>query len=95
MREIESTSRLYCEGMSRIMTTPLLVNTDSDEPVSTEISFVLHRGWLVTLRDSEPQSFRQTIGWLAKRRREILAQDRRRAVAAAPPDDRSQMRGRR
>lgn len=67
MREIESTSRLYCEGPSRIMTTPLLVNTDSEEPVSTEISFVLHREWLVTLRDTEPQSFRQTIAWLTKR----------------------------
>jgi magnesium transporter len=67
MREIESTSRLYCEGLSRIMTTPLLVNTDSDEPESTDISFVLHREWLVTLRDTEPQSFRQTIAWLAKR----------------------------
>jgi magnesium transporter len=67
MREIESTSRLYCEGLSRIMTTPLLVNTDSDEPESTDISFMLHRGWLVTLRDTEPQSFRQTIAWLAKR----------------------------
>ena len=67
MREIESTSRLYCEGLSRIMTTPLLVNTDSDEPESTDISFVLHRNWLVTLRDTEPQSFRQTIAWLAKR----------------------------
>ena len=52
---------LWRGGQSRIMTTPLLVNTDSDEPESTDISFVLHQGRLVTLRDTEPQSFRKTI----------------------------------
>lgn len=67
MREIEATSRFYCEDGARVMTTPLLVKTETDEPVSTEIGFVLFRGLLITLRDSEPHSFRQTSTWLSRR----------------------------
>jgi len=67
MREIEATSRFYCEDGARFMTTPLLVSTDSDDPIFTEIGFVLFRGHLITLRDSEPQSFRQTSVWLSRR----------------------------
>ncbi len=67
MREIEATSRFYCEQGARVMTTPLLVSTETDEPQSTEIGFILFRGMLLTLRDSDPQSFRQTTGWLARR----------------------------
>jgi magnesium transporter len=67
MREIEATSRFYCEAGARVMTTPLLVNTDTDDPQSTEVGFILIRGWLITLRDSDPQSFRQTAVWLSRR----------------------------
>lgn len=67
MKEIESTSRFYCEQGARFMTTPLLVSTDSDSPQSTEIGFVLVRGMLLTLRDSDPLSFRQTATWVSRR----------------------------
>jgi magnesium transporter len=58
MREIESTSRLYCEHGARFMTTPLLVSTESDSPHATEIGFVFVGAYLVTLRWEDTQSFR-------------------------------------
>lgn len=67
MREIEATSRFYYEDGARVMTAPLLVNTDSDNPVSTEVSFILHRDRLITIRDHESRSFTLTAQWLAKR----------------------------
>ncbi len=67
MREIEATSRFYFEDGARVMTTPLLVSTDTDEPQSTELGFILFHGILITLRDSDPLSFRQTATWLARR----------------------------
>lgn len=67
MKEIESTSRLYCEDGARFMTTPLLVSTESESPQSTEVSFVLVRRFLLTIRDVEPQSFRQTATVFARR----------------------------
>ena len=67
MREIESTSRLYCEDGARFMTTPLLHSTESDSPESTEVSFVLVRRVLLTIRDEEPQSFRQAAMMFSRR----------------------------
>ena len=67
MKEIESTSRLYCEDGARFMTTPLLVSTESESPESTEVSFVLVRRFLLTIRDVEPLSFRQTAAAFARR----------------------------
>lgn len=67
MREIEATSRFYYEDGARVMTAPLLVNTDSESPVSTEVSFILHRDRLITIRDQPSRSFSQTEQWLAKR----------------------------
>jgi magnesium transporter len=67
MREIESTSRLYCEDGARFMTTPLLFSTESDSPESTEVSFVMVRRFLLTIRDVEPQSFRQTAAMFGRR----------------------------
>lgn len=67
MKEIEATSRFYCEGGARFMATPLLVSTDTDSPQSTEIGFVLFRNMLLTLRDSDPLSFRQTATLVSRR----------------------------
>lgn len=67
MREIESTSRLYCEDGARFMTTPMLFSTESESPESTEVSFVLVRRFLLTIRDVEPQSFRQTAAMFSRR----------------------------
>ena len=67
MREIEATSRFYLEGTARVMTAPVLVQTDTDTPCATEISFIFHSGHLLTIRDKNSHSFRMTEQWLAKR----------------------------
>lgn len=67
LKEIEATSRFYCEGGARFMATPLHVSTDTDSPQSTEIGFILFRNMLLTLRDSDPLSFRQTAALVSRR----------------------------
>jgi magnesium transporter len=67
MREIESTSRLYCEDDARFLTTPLLVSTESEDPHSTEIGFVFVKDHLLTIRNVDPHSFKQTVNLFAKR----------------------------
>jgi magnesium transporter len=67
MREIEITSRLYCEDGARFMTTPLLVSTETDAPESTEITFVFVRQCLLTIRDADPQSFRAIATQFARK----------------------------
>ena len=67
MREIEATSRLYCEDGARFMTSPLLAGAESDAPVSTEITFIFAGSYLVTIRDVDLQSFRQVANQLSRR----------------------------
>lgn len=67
MREIESTSRLYCEDGARFMTTPLLVSTETDSPQSTEITFVFVRQCLLTIRDADTKSFRMIASQFARK----------------------------
>lgn len=67
MREIESTSRLYCEDDARFLTSPLLVSTESEDPHSTEIGFVFVKDHLLTIRNVEPHSFKQTANLFSKR----------------------------
>lgn len=67
MREIESTSRLYCEDNARFLTTPLLVITESEDPHSTEIGFVFVKDHLLTIRNVDPVSFKQTFNLSTKR----------------------------
>lgn len=57
MREIESTSRLYVEDGCRFMTTPLLVQTSSDHPVASEVSFIQTASSLITIRHRDSQVF--------------------------------------
>lgn len=58
MREIESTSRLYCEDAARFMNTPLLINTAEERPELTEVAFILMPKHLITLRERDSASFR-------------------------------------
>ncbi len=67
MREIESTSRLYCEDDARFLTSPLLVSTETEDPHSTEIGFVFVKDHLLTIRNVEPHSFKQTANLFSKR----------------------------
>lgn len=58
MREIEATSRLYCEDGARFMTTSVLARVETDEPMIAEISFILKGPTLITIRYTDTYSFR-------------------------------------
>ncbi|MEK7415452.1 MAG: CorA family divalent cation transporter, partial [Planctomycetota bacterium] len=58
MQEIETSNRLYREGGAVYMTALLLVKTETEQPESSAVTFILSRSCLVTLRYSEPWSFR-------------------------------------
>ncbi len=57
MREIEATSRLYCEDGARFMTTTVLSRVETDEPVIAEITFVLKSNVIITIRHTDSYSF--------------------------------------
>lgn len=67
MREIESTSRLYYEDGARFMTTSMLYSTETEAPELTEVTFVLVKRFMLTIRDVEPNSFRQTAHQFSKK----------------------------
>ncbi len=58
MREIEATSRLYTEDGARFMTTTVLSRVDTESPSLSEITFVLMKGKIITIRHSDSYSFR-------------------------------------
>ncbi len=58
MREIEATSRLYCEDGARFMTTTVLSRVETDEPMIAEITFILKSRVLITIRHTDSYSFR-------------------------------------
>ncbi|QMW22416.1 magnesium transporter CorA family protein [Sandaracinobacteroides saxicola] len=61
MEEIEASSRVYREGDASFMTATQVVGLDSDDPTAVPIAFILTPRLLVTLRFSDPHSFRQMI----------------------------------
>lgn len=58
MREIEATSRLYCEDGARFMTTTVLSRVETDEPMIAEITFILKGRLIITIRHTDSYSFR-------------------------------------
>jgi magnesium transporter len=58
MAEIESSSRLYESGGALYMTAVLICGSDTREPSTTAVTFILSRDRLVTVRYATPQSFR-------------------------------------
>ena len=58
MREIEATSRLYCEDGARFMTTTVLSRVETDDPIIAEITFILKERVLITIRHTDSYSFR-------------------------------------
>lgn len=58
MQEIEASSRLYREGNASFMTATLLIKTETESPETTAVTFILTKDRLVTLRYTEPWSFR-------------------------------------
>jgi magnesium transporter len=61
MQEIEMSARLYSEGGAEFMTITAIASLDSDEPVTTPITFVLKGGSLATIRYAEPRAFRSVV----------------------------------
>lgn len=57
MAEIEVSSRIYRSGTAAVMTAPLLIKARVEYPESTDVTFVLTPGHLVTVRYAEPSSF--------------------------------------
>jgi magnesium transporter len=61
MQEIEMSARLYNEGGAEFMTITAIVKLDSDEPLTTPITFVLKGPNLATVRFAEPRAFRSIV----------------------------------
>ena len=56
-REIEASSRLYQENGAHFMTATVLYQTETAEPATTPITFILSGNRLITLRYVEPRAF--------------------------------------
>src|SRR5262245_13589198 len=61
MQEIEMSARLYNQGGAEFMTVTAIAMLDSDEPVTTPITFVLKGTSLATIRYAEPLAFRSVV----------------------------------
>lgn len=57
MQEIEVSSRLYVEHHARFMTATLMCNSDTAEPKTTPVTFILAGHKLVTVRYDDPRPF--------------------------------------
>jgi magnesium transporter len=57
-QEIEASSRLYREGGAIYMTATHLIKTETDNPETSAVTFILCRDRIVTLRYAEPWSIR-------------------------------------
>ena len=57
MQEIEVSARLYQEDAAEFMTITSVSLLESDEPITTPITFVLKGNTLVTVRYAEPKAF--------------------------------------
>jgi magnesium transporter len=57
MQEIEVTSRLYVENGARYMTATLMCQSDTDNPKTTAVTFILSGHRLITVRYDEPRPF--------------------------------------
>ncbi len=57
MREIEPSSRLYREGLAVFMTASVLNNTETNDPETRAITFILVNDVLLTVRYSSPVPF--------------------------------------
>lgn len=58
MRDIEPSARLYNEDGAEFMTITALIDTETELPVKTSITFVLRNDQLVTVRYADPKPFR-------------------------------------
>jgi magnesium transporter len=66
MQEIEVTSRLYVENGARYMTATLMCQSDTANPRTTPVTFILAGHHLVTVRYDEPRPFQIVTNKLAR-----------------------------
>ncbi len=57
MQEIEPSSRLYAENGARYMTATMMCRSDTDNPTTTAVTFILADRRLITVRYDEPRPF--------------------------------------
>src|SRR5438046_9886611 len=57
MQEIEISSRLYIENSARYMTATLMCHSDTENPRTTAVTFILASHRLVTVRYDVPKPF--------------------------------------
>ena len=57
MEEIEVSARLYQEDSAEFMTLTAVIRSDTDDPETTPLTFVLKGSTLLTLRYAEPKAF--------------------------------------
>lgn len=57
MQEIEISSRLYMENGARYMTATLMCQSDTPQPITTPVTFILSGARLITVRYDEPRPF--------------------------------------
>src|SRR6202521_4105561 len=66
MQEIEISSRLYIENGARYMTATLMCSSDSENPRTTAVTFILAGHRLVTVRYDAPKPFALVENKLAR-----------------------------
>lgn len=66
MQEIELSSRLYKDQDSLFMTATLLAQSESPDPKTDAVTFILTKQQLLTVRYIEPQSFKFFISQIQK-----------------------------
>ena len=66
MQEIEPTSRLYVENGARYMTATLMCRSETDNPTTTAVTFILVGRRLITVRYDEPRPFTLVANKLAR-----------------------------
>jgi magnesium transporter len=63
MKEIESSNRLYEEDGALYMTATVVTKIDTERPETSAITFILVRNKLITIRYTDPLSFRRFIAY--------------------------------
>jgi magnesium transporter len=57
MQKIEPSSRLYAENGTRYMTATMMCRSDTDNPTTTAVTFILADRRLITVSYDEPRPF--------------------------------------
>lgn len=71
IREIESSSRLYEKDETYYMTVNILTSSKQKKPKLSTITFIIHRGILITLRYEDSRVFREFIGQMCEEKAEV------------------------